>query len=404
MRQPLWGVIGGVALAWALTGAGAQSTPTNVRAHAAPTRLTVRAENPLSISRPDEVVALSWAQLAETLPALRPDAVRAVDAATGAELPVQVLHASDGAKPETLLVQLDFRPGETRLFRVEAHTPEHAPSPRVFATHIDERDDLAWESDRIAFRTYGAGLAKVEPLVSSGMDIWNKKTRDLIVERWYAKGHDDYHRDTGEGADFFDVGTSLGAGGTAVWRDGRMYKSPNFADWRVLARGPIRVVFELRYAPWSAGNLSVSEVKRISLDAGANLNRNESVFTFSGADSIAYVTGLVKRAGLVGSTSVANAWAWLAGWGPVSPKGGGHGDLGTAVLLPRDRLLDWKETGDHYLAVATARPGVPVVHFFGAGWTDSGDFADVRAWWRHLDEFARRLAAPIRVTLTSGVE
>jgi pectinesterase len=327
-----------------------------------------------------------------------------VDTTSGVELAVQLLQANDNPKFDSLLVQLDFKPSEARVIRLEARAPERAATPRVFAEHIEERDDLAWESDRIAFRTYGLGLSKVEPLISSGMDVWTKRTRDLIVARWYSKGHDDYHKDTGEGADFFDVGTSLGAGGTAVWRDGRMFKSRNFAAWKVIAGGPIRTVFELRYAPWKAGDVTVTEVKRISLDAGSNLNRNESVFTFSGADSIAYVTGVVKRAGLVGSFSVANPWAWLSGWGPVSPKGGGHGELGTAVLVPRERLLDWKETGDHYLAVATARAGIPVVHYFGAGWTASGDVADVRAWWRYLDDFARRLAAPIRVQLVLPTE
>ena len=55
------------------------------------------------------------------------------------------------------------------------------------------------------------------------------------------------------------------------------------------------------------------------------------------------------------SFSKANAWAWLTGWGPLLPKDGGHGDLGTAVLLPRERVLDWKENGDHYFAVLTAK-------------------------------------------------
>ena len=49
-----------------------------------------------------------------------------------------------------------------------------------------------------------------------------------IVEKWYEKGHDSYHRDTGEGADFFDVGQTLGAGGTAIWRDDTIYRAWNF--------------------------------------------------------------------------------------------------------------------------------------------------------------------------------
>ena len=372
------------------------------RATSASTFVTVRVANRLLMSRSDEVIALSWAALLKQLPALTSTTVRAVDPVSGAEFLVQPYSARDAQTTDSLLVLVDFRPGEVREFRIEAKA-SNAGKPRVFARHDEERDDVAWESDRIAFRTYGVGLVKVEPLSSSGMDIWNKKTREMIVESWYAKGHDDYHVDKGEGADFFDVGTSLGAGGTAVWANNRLYKSRNFSAWRIVANGPIRVAFELRYEPWNAGGMNVSEVKRITLDAGANFNRNESVFTFTGADSIAYATGVVKRGGIVGSTSIANGWAWLTGWGLVSPKSGGHGELGTAVLLPRERLLDWKETTDHYLAIATARSGVPVVHYFGAGWTDSGDYTDVRAWWRSLDQLAMRAQSPIRVTMLSWV-
>ena len=367
----------------------------------APTFVTVRVENRLPMTRNDEVVALSWAALQKQLPTLSPTTVRAIDPVTGSEFLVQPYSARDAKAVDSLLVLVDFRPGEVREFRIEAKAST-GMKPRVFARHDEERDDVAWESDRIAYRTYGMGLQKVEPLSSSGMDVWNKKTRDLIVERWYTKGHDEYHVDKGEGADFFDVGTTLGAGGTAVWANNRMYRSRNFSAWRIIANGPIRVLFELRYDAWNAAGTSVSEVKRISIDAGANFNRNESVFTFAGVDSIAYATGVVKRAGTVGSTSFVNGWAWLTAWGIVSPKSGGHGDLGTAVMLPRERLLDWKETTDHYLAIATARSGVPVVHYFGAGWTDSGDYADVRAWWRSLDDLAKRAQSPLAVTMSAA--
>ena len=33
------------------------------------------------------------------------------------------------------------------------------------------------------------------------------------------------------------------------------------------------------------------------------------------------------------------------------------------------------------------------------GWDDSGDFTGPRAWWAYLTDFARRLDAPIRVTI-----
>ena len=62
--------------------------------------------------------------------------------------------------------------------------------PKVSVRHELERDDMAWESDRVALRIYGAGLKKTSSAMSSnGIDVWNK-TRALIVVKWYAKGHD----------------------------------------------------------------------------------------------------------------------------------------------------------------------------------------------------------------------
>lgn len=371
---------------------------------AASTRLAVRAENPMAVARPDETIALAWAEVRRRLAGVRADRVRVVDAA-GREVVAQVVDNDGDGTPDELLFQADFWPKELKTFAVEAAAPTQRPVARVDVRYDPPRDDVAWESDRIGFRIYGQGLWRnpaYQPLHSSGIDVWPKRTRALVVERWYAKGHDEYHLDKGEGADFYDVGPTLGTGGVAVWSRDTLWRAENFRQWRILADGPIRAVFELRYDPWTADGRQVSEVKRIAIDAGQNLFRSESVFRADGAQPIPYVIGVVKRPGLVGVTSKAQPWAWLTGWGPVTPKNGGHGELGSAVMLPRERVVDWKEAYGHYLAVSRATPGEPVVHYVGAGWTASGDFPTPQAWWGYLDRFAQRLAAPIAVTLGDG--
>lgn len=361
-------------------------------------KFTVTAENPIDDRRSDETIAVGWRTITSRLADARPDRVRVRDERSR-EIASQVVDNDGDGQPDELLFQADFAPKESRIFLIEAATPAANAVPRVFLRHDPPRDDMAWESDRIAFRIYGEGLKKTPSAMSSnGIDVWQKRTRDLILEKWYMKGHDAYHLDTGEGADFFDVGQTLGAGGTAIWRNDSIYRADNFKSYRILANGPIRAIFELRYDPWNGGGLTVSETKRIAIDAGHNLYRSESTFRSEGASEIPYAIGLVKRPGMRGTGSKAEAWAWLTGWGPVAPKNGGHGELGTAILLPRDRVKDWKETGNHYLAVSNARSGVPVVHYVGAGWTASGDFPTPQSWWAFLDSFARRLANPIRVT------
>jgi len=369
---------------------------------AAQASFSVRAENALPIARTDETIAIPWKDVVAHIASAKPGEVR-VRGAAGDEIISQAVDNDGDGTVDELIFQSSFSPSEARKFVVEAgHATAMPAKARVFAMHTDPRDDVAWESDRIAYRIYGQGLWKVDSLLSSGVDVWVKRVRDPIVDKWYKKGHDEYHHDNGEGADFFDVGESLGAGGTGIWRGDKLYRAYNFKTCRIIANGPVRTIFELQYQPWDAGGLRVSETKRVSLDAGQNLNHVVSTFRAEGAGApgdIPWVTGLVKRKGVVGLESKAQPWAWLTEWGPVLPKDGGHGDLGIAVMLPRDAVVDWKETSDHYFAVSRARSGEPVSYWTGAGWTDSGDFRDVRDWWTYLDQWAQRLSAPIKLTL-----
>jgi pectinesterase len=377
--------------------------PAPLAAQSPAARLAVQAANPLAIRRDDETVALAWSTVRGALPAATAAQVR-VTSADGAELPSQALDADGDGSPDSLLFKADFGPREQRRFTIEAAAPRTPAVKRVHVRHDDPRDDIAWENDRIAFRIYGEGLKKTSSAMSSsGIDVWVKSTRDLIVEKWYGKGHDSYHVDTGEGADFYDVGETLGNGGTALWRNDSLYRADNFKAWKIVANGPIRAIFELRYDPWSAGPLTVREVKRFIIDAGENVYRQESTFEAvgGGATEIPYAIGEVKRPGMVGIMSKAQPWAWLTGWGPVAPKNGGHGEMGTAVLVPAPRVTGWAETKDHYLAITHATSGVPVVHYIGAGWTGTraGDFRTPQDWWAYLDRTAQRLAAPIKVSV-----
>ncbi|MDB4916267.1 MAG: pectinesterase [Gemmatimonadetes bacterium] len=362
-------------------------------------RTTVRVENPIALVRHDETVSVPWADLQKQLGGLTAGKVRVLDA-EGREIPSQVVDDDGNGTLDALIFQCDFTTKESRTFTVEASAPTMKYEPKVSVRHDEPRDDMAWESDRVAFRIYGEGLKKTSSAMSSsGIDVWNKKTRAMIVEKWYTKGHDAYHVDTGEGADFYDVNETLGNGGTAGWARDTLWRADNFKAWRVIATGPIRAIFELRYDPWDVAGKKISEVKRIAIDAGSNLYRATSIFSTPGGGDIPYVIGTVKRPGMIGIMSRNNNWAWVTGWGPVAPKSGGHGEMGTAVLIKASAVSDRKEAFYHYLAVSKATSGVPVVHYIGAGWTDSGDFPTPQSWWKYLDEAAQRIDGPLRTTI-----
>lgn len=366
-----------------------------------PARFTVRAENPLALDRGVETIALPWSTVTAQLRAVAPTKVRVLEAVSGRELTAQALDANADGRPDSLLFQFAFGPKEVRTFTVEAAAPQSKVVPGVHAKFVPEREDVAWESDRIAFRIYGKKLWELENLHSNGIDVWPKRTRDLVLDEWYGAGHDSYHVDTGKGADFFQVGPTLGAGGTGLWREGRLFRGDNFLEHRILADGPVRAIFELQYGAIDANGVKATERKRVSIDAGQHVFRQESTFA-SDAGDLQVVVGLAKREGMVGSTSRNRAWSWLTGWGPL-PRGlGGHGDLGTVVLVEKAGLLEMRELDDHYVTISNVKAGAPLVSYVGAGWTSSRDFGGAEDWWRYVDSLAQRLEKPVAVTIAGA--
>src|SRR6201996_2757191 len=133
------------------------------------------------------------------------------------------------------------------------------------------RDDIAWENDRIAFRIYGPALERREP-TGSGIDVWAKSVRYPVIDKWYAGG--DYDNDHGEGLDFYGVGHSRGCGGLGVWDGQTLSTSGHWASYRIKKTDGHKAVFKLDYLPWQLpGGRPVGEHRTITLVKGTNLNR-----------------------------------------------------------------------------------------------------------------------------------
>jgi len=376
-------------------------------------KIVVTVTNDLDLARPAEVIAVPFDEIKRLLPDIKADALfdhLLVKDANGAVVPSQGMNF----KPEEhhdyyldLIFQHDFAAGEkSATFTIEKTAATVPPFPaKVFARYIPERfDDFAWENDRIAHRIYGPGLdspaAGGDRMISSGVDVWSKRVRYLIVDRWYRKGH--YHSDSGEGLDMYDTGTNRGCGGTGVWDGQKLAVGHNWKTWKVLANGPIRAVFELSYEPWDAGNgVKISETKRFTIDAGHNLDRIESTFDFApaqGSDGeLTIGIGLTKHPKQATMTPAQdNAGAWIGLWEdfakPVS------GDLGTGVVLaPAAKLAGFAEIPGDRLILARVKPGETLQYYAGAGWKQSGDFSSADDWNAYLASWAKRLASPIKI-------
>ncbi len=380
---------------------------------------TILVTHELDAARPAEIVVVPFAQIAAIAPALRMYHVVVRDA-KGRALPLQITnyqHDHRGAQYDDLVFMYDFAAGEKRAtFTVEAVATATPPdAPCVYARMVPERfDDVAWENDRIAHRMYGFALntpaAGGERLRGSGIDVWAKRVSYPIVDRWYAKGHDQFHKDAeGEGLDLYSIGGSRGAGGTGVWDGTKLWTSDNFVDGQVLSNGPRRAAFKLNYAPFDAGAQSqVSETKQFTVDCGRNFDTVESVFDLPGNEAVVGI-GISEHPAVQGFPAAVltrdQDGRWMSFW-----EENQDGGLGVAVILANDATPTGFAHEDapggkgnaNNLLLVKAKDGVPLRYLAGAGWTKSGQFDGRAAWERYVKEFAARTQKPLTVTVSAG--
>lgn len=376
-------------------------------------RLVVTVQHDLDIARPSETIAIPWSEVNAALPHALIQKIAVKDAA-GRVLPHQVTNVAPQAKdPKNvglaygeLLFQHSFKPGEKRAsFTVEKIDSVAPVFPaRTFARQVPERlDDFAWENDKLAHRTYGPALAAPAPagvdkevLVTSGLDLWFKRVDYPIVDRWYNKGHDHYHKDEGEGMDMYSVGKSRGAGGVGVWDGARLHTSLNYDGWKILANGPVRTVFELYYASWDAAGRPVTETKRFTVDAGQHLDRIESTFGAPGDAPLTIAAGLNRNPvdkSQNPKIAVKCEGAVLLQW----IEQAANGAFGTAVVMPGAEACAQDELNELILARAT--PGKPLRYYAGGAWSRAGEITSRAAWERVVADTAARAASPVRVSL-----
>jgi len=343
--------------------------------------------------------------------------------------------------PDKLLFQVDLAPHETRTYYIlDASVLAAVPPPivKTFARYVPEReDDFAWESDRIAHRMFGKALEtwKQEPLISSGVDVWVKRTRNLIVNQMYGSG--EYYNLNGPSQDDYKVGKTRGDGGLGVWQDGKLFVSSNWWSYEIITTGPIRSEFELTYQTWDADGRKVSETKRISIDAGSNMSRVESTFSSDDKSPLQIGVGLAERPGeniiAMDNALLEDAWqnstakglvvqnqdeGWMTYW---QPQDFAKGVTAVAIILPKGSIETFtndlpnlsasKFTAPTHtftegqpairdlLAITQVEIGKPLVYYLGAGWSESGDFPDAKSWNDYIRRFAERRDQPLQITI-----
>jgi hypothetical protein len=360
--------------------------------------ISVTVANPLATPRSSETISLPLAELRKFAPSLDLNSTLVADAA-GAPVLSQVLDLDRDGPPEAIVFQADLGANETKVFKIQVgrRRPASPSEFKVYGRFVRERhDDFAWENELVAHRVYGPELETwpKEPLVSSGIDVWAKRVSRLLVNEWYMT--DDYHQDHGEGADFYSVGKSRGCGGLGIWAGGKLQVSRNFRTSRVLANGPIRLVFELDYDAWEAGTSKVAETKRVTLDAGTHFNRIESVFTGQ-RGPLAVGIGIAKHDHGVRRLDARSTV--MTTWEPLN--GGQSGHLGCGIVLPPGASAEPQETESEFLLATPAPADGHLVYLAGTAWDTAGQITSAEAWAAEAVKQSSQLGAPVHVALAA---
>jgi hypothetical protein len=273
-------------------------------------------------------------------------------------------------------------------------------------------DDILWENDRTAHRIYGPAVSQPPPkgegLVTSGIDVWVKKTREPFMDKQLATGKQ--HDDTlGMGRDCYDVQQTCGGGGLGIWDDNakRLFRSANWADKGGFVTGGDVASFWVTYNPWDAGNgRKVKEKRTFTLPAGTNFTRMVSQIddasTPANNGELLVGIGIAKRNPALsngrfkGQDKVVTDKdkGLLLYWEPEQTYRDVYaGSTGVAVLVDPASIVKFVEDKDdkgntiQNLVIVRVTPGKPFVYYMGACWSLGLDFHNEAEWEKYARDY-----------------
>jgi len=351
--------------------------------------------------------------------------------AEGKEVPYQITF------DEKVIFQANVPANNSATYTIKAGTPADVPVVACGRHYPERVDDIAWENDLVAFRTYGPALQATGER-AFGYDVWTKyNTTEPVVEARYAmelnpetrakidslkkvdpaaatelQKATSYHYDHGNGLDCYKVGPTLGGGTAALMVDGQIIYPYCYKTYEILDNGPLRFTVQLQYNPLTVkDNANVIESRVISLDAGSYLNK--AVISYSGlSESVQVAAGLVLHepdGTAVVAADAANGYVTYVD--PTDNATAGNGKIFVGIAVPGtvkeakavyfSKEEKEKERGGadgHVLAISDYEPGSDYIYYFGSAW-EKAAIKDAAGWDKYVSEYAQKVRNPLTVTI-----
>ena len=360
--------------------------------------VTVSVTNPTALERRGEMVEI----LPEALGEFAAGAAFIILNAAREQVPYQVTYDKKVIFPVTVSAHA------TERYTLRRGRPEAFDTLACGRRYPERLDDIAWENDRIAFRTYGPAL-QASGERAFGYDVWVKNVPGPVVEDRYRRelAHGiSYHADHGNGLDYYSVGPTLGAGASAFLVDDTLAYPYCYKTYEILDNGPLRFTVRLTYTPLKVGEDSnVIETRLISLDSGCQLNK--ITLSYAGLSrETPLATGLVVHEPSYDYQADASA-GYIA---YADPADAVNGQLYVGAAFPskvkeaRPSYFSQKEkaarkAAGHILAITDYTPGADFSYYWGGGWSKWG-FPASADWFDYMREASRKINAPLVISIS----
>ena len=358
-------------------------------------QVSVTVSNSLGIDRANELVEVSKNTIWSSLNLKASDRIVVLDDAAS-QVIYQIAVDLNNPDDSLLIFPATVKANGTSVYTIKKGKPEISQSKVAGRLVPERKDDFNWENDRVAFRMYGPALQATGE-ISSGIDLWAKRTDKLVADKWYADelaGRKTYHTDGGEGLDFYKVGPTLGAGAAAPYLDNQLWFSRNFNEYAILDKGPLRITFRLDYERFPVNNAdSVSSTRIITLDAGSQLNKIRQIHGFK-AGSMPVAAGIVMRNSPEEQVSMDDNKSWAA---HAEPADSLNGILYQAIAVTAP-FTSIEQTNNHLLGIQDVKSTVPFIYYAGGGWSKFG-FETFGDWTKYVNEFTEKLQSPLTITI-----
>jgi len=270
---------------------------------------------------------------------------------------------------------------DTNYLKIPAQHTDHSEFIRF--------EGVGWESDKVGYRLYLDWR--------NGLDIFGKKTGDMVLQNVGLDGFESYHETSDWGQDILKVGDALGIGAVGIWENNKVERvsKTDSLICDILADGTIYSSLRIKYLGWETNSGKSDLISKLSIIAGSRLTKN-NITVDKNIPNLC--TGIVKSENnkILKSEDKEAEWGYLASFGNQSIIGD---KLGMAILYRnKDKLMI---TEDELNNVVVLKPveGQLTYYFLAAWEQETGGIKSEEEFINSLEKIIKELDYPISIEI-----